>query len=61
MKLDLFDMIALMGLSMMFVGLWWLSPPVALIITGALLVGFGVWGSRAAAGKRASGKAGDRG
>lgn len=55
MKPDLFDVTALLGLIMVFVGVWWLSPPWALIITGSLLAGFGVWASRATAGKRTGG------
>lgn len=61
MKLDMFDGAALLGLTLVFIGLWSLSPPWALIITGAVLAIFGVWGSRAAAGARPAGKAGDDG
>ncbi|MBY6275388.1 MAG: hypothetical protein CWE10_04085 [Symbiobacterium thermophilum] len=61
MKPDIFDGAALLGLFLIFAGLWWLSPPWALMITGAVLVAFGIWGSRTATRTRPAGKAGDEG
>lgn len=46
MKPDLNDVIAILGLVMLTSGIWWLSPPWALIITGTLILILGVARSR---------------
>ena len=35
----LIDIAELVGLGSMFVGLWWIRPPVALVVVGGLLFG----------------------
>lgn len=37
MKLDIRDVLTVAGLIMIFVGLWWIYPPVALIVIGFTL------------------------
>jgi len=39
---DLFDLMALAGLVMLGVGLWWIWPPLALVVPGALLLAIGL-------------------
>lgn len=47
--MDLFDLGALVGLAMLFAGLWLLSPWLALTVTGGLLATGSFVGSRLAA------------
>lgn len=56
MKPDVFDLMALAGLAMVFVGVWWLSPPWALITCGVLVGAFGVLASRTKVGHEAGEK-----
>ena len=43
---DGYDIVALAGLALLVTGLWLVWPPLALIVCGALLLAFGVWGAR---------------
>jgi hypothetical protein len=43
-KLDRFDVLTVVGLGMVSAGLWWVYPPVALIVCGALLMAAGMRG-----------------
>lgn len=45
-KLDRFDLLTLVGLGMVCAGLWWLYPPAALIICGAVLMAAGMRGEQ---------------
>lgn len=36
--IDFYDVLVILGLVMLGAGLWWISPPVALIVIGALLI-----------------------
>jgi len=36
-KVDINDILTVSGLTMAFTGLWWIYPPSALIVTGAIL------------------------
>lgn len=40
--MNLRDTLVLIGLSAAFVGLWWMYPPIALVIGGAVVAGAGV-------------------
>jgi hypothetical protein len=42
----LWDVIAGTGLLLFAGGLWWLCPPLALIVVGLLTALFGFWGAR---------------
>lgn len=46
MKLDVFEAITLFGFLALCSGIWWLSPPWALIIGGAMLLAFGLYAIR---------------
>ena len=44
---DLYDLLALAGLVMLGVGLWWIWPPLGLVVPGGLLFVVGMlaaWG-----------------
>lgn len=60
--MDRWDGLALVGLVMVGVGLWFVYWPLALIVPGAGLVGLGVMGARNAGGKggRGAGEQGNR-
>lgn len=45
-KPDLSDLSLIIGLIMLFVGIWQVYPPAALIVVGALLVSFGFWSAQ---------------
>jgi hypothetical protein len=38
MKLDITDVIEVVGICSLTVGLWWIYPPVALIILGLIFI-----------------------
>lgn len=38
------DVLAVVGIALLGVGLWWVYPPVALIVVGSLLVKLAIWG-----------------
>lgn len=40
------DIIALGGLALLATGLWWVYPPLALIVVGAGALVFGLWGAK---------------
>lgn len=46
---DLFDLLTVVGLGMVFLGLWWIKPAVALVVVGAVVFLAGV---REGAGRR---------
>lgn len=48
--MDRWDMIALVGLALVGVGLWFVYWPLALIVPGVVLVGVGLFGARNSAG-----------
>ena len=37
MRLDINDILTLVGMVMIFAGLWWVYPPAALVVIGAVL------------------------
>lgn len=39
---DLHDTLTLVGAALVAAGVWWIYPPAALILLGAVLVGIGV-------------------
>jgi len=39
---DLHDILALLGLLLIGAGVWWVYPPAALILVGAILLGVAV-------------------
>lgn len=39
------DVAAVIGLGMVFAGLWRIDPPYALIIVGAVIAGIAIWGA----------------
>lgn len=41
-----FDALALCGLALVGVGLWWIYPPLACIGVGAKLLFLGLWGAK---------------
>lgn len=43
--LDLYDLIALVGLALVGVGVWWISPAASLITVGGLLLGVSLIGA----------------
>lgn len=43
---DLFDLLTVVGLGMVFLGLWWLLPAAALIVIGVVLFLVGVRSDR---------------
>ncbi|MGM0882608.1 MAG: hypothetical protein ACQEXQ_16395 [Bacillota bacterium] len=45
-KPDWNDLLALIGLLLLCVGIWWLSPPWALILGGTVILTIGVARSR---------------
>lgn len=49
MKPDVWDVVTLLGLGSLGYGLYRVHPPLAFIVVGALVMLFGVWGSRGAA------------
>jgi len=55
---DLFDLLALAGLVMLGVGLWWIWPPLALAIPGALLLAIGLVAAWLRGGRPSSGPEG---
>jgi hypothetical protein len=42
----LWDVITGSGLLLLAIGLWWIWPPLALVVVGLLLTLFGFWGAR---------------
>jgi len=42
-NIDVDDIAIVLGLIIMGVGLWWLSPPVSLIVIGLIFLLFGVF------------------
>jgi hypothetical protein len=40
------DLVAFTGAASVWGGLWWIYPPLALIVVGAGLVALAVWGAR---------------
>jgi hypothetical protein len=42
----LWDLVAGTGLLLFTAGLWWISPPVALVVVGLAMCLFGFWGAR---------------
>lgn len=38
------DVAALIGLALVSFGLWWIYPPIALVIGGGLLLAGSIWG-----------------
>ena len=40
------DVVALAGVALVVVGMWWICPPAALIALGLTAVGFALWASR---------------
>jgi hypothetical protein len=42
----LWDLAAAAGVLLVAAGLWWIYPPLALIVVGLLLATFGVWGAK---------------
>ena len=53
-RMDIYDVMGIMGLLLLGTGLWMVSPALALSVVGALLVIAGLFGSwaKAAGGKR---------
>jgi hypothetical protein len=47
------DSLALAGVALVAVGLWWIYAPAALLAVGALLVFLGLWGAAILARERA--------
>lgn len=47
-KIDAHDLGAALGLCLMSVGLWWIWPPVALVVVGLILLLASVSGARRA-------------
>lgn len=41
---DGFDLLTIVGLGMLFVGLWWIKPSIALVVVGAVVFLAGVRG-----------------
>ena len=50
MSIDVFDVLALAGVLLIAVGLWWVYPPLALIISGIWLFAAAVYGSQRMSG-----------
>ena len=50
MNVDLYDILVLAGLVSLAVGLWWIWPPLALVVVGALLLIGGVVGAKVRSG-----------
>jgi len=46
MSIDLFDVLALIGIVLLGVGLWLVAPALSLTVVGALLVAAGWFGAR---------------
>ncbi|WP_373047188.1 hypothetical protein [Vulgatibacter sp.] len=42
---DLHDLVALLGLILFAGGLWWIYPPLALVVVGALLMAAAFFGT----------------
>lgn len=42
--IDANDVLAAIGISALGVGIWWVYPPAALIVVGALLTRVAIWG-----------------
>jgi hypothetical protein len=40
------DVLAVVGLGLVAVGLWWVLPALALIVVGLALLGLGLWRAR---------------
>ncbi|MCC6426271.1 MAG: hypothetical protein IT435_05570 [Phycisphaerales bacterium] len=59
MHLDGFDVVTLLGLAMLGVGVWMLSPAWSLIVIGSLLTAWGLRASAAAASRRKANKDGE--
>jgi len=57
-KADVFDLVALAGVAALGVGLWRLSPSLALVALGSIALAFGVWGSVARTRHRNTGEPG---
>jgi hypothetical protein len=45
MKIDSNDLMALVGLILISSGVYFIYPPLSLIIPGVVLLGVGLWGS----------------
>lgn len=41
---DLHDILALIGVALLGAGVWWIYPPAALILVGALMIVVGIVG-----------------
>lgn len=54
--MDRYDVLAVVGIGLLGYGLWQIYPPLALIVTGVLVLAAAVLGSRAATIKRAANK-----
>ncbi len=42
----LWDLVTGAGLLLFAAGLWWIYPPLALVLVGLVLALFGLWGAR---------------
>ena len=51
MIMDFNDVLALLGFISLSIGLWWVYPPVALIVGGILLMAVGTLRARIAVGR----------
>lgn len=62
MRLDAWDVMILLGFAGLTGGLWWVMPPLSLIVAGVLLLAAGLAGARAKPDKpAASDRAAERG
>lgn len=52
---DTFEVLTVLGFLLFCGGIWWVSPPWALIIGGALLMAFGAYATRRGAGTSGGG------
>ena len=43
--LDGNDVVTMIGLALLFTGLWWWWPPVALVVVGAVIAAVGIFGA----------------